>query len=93
MSTPRQTGAADRLRAYLDAFPDMQLCGPEFAFGTQFRSDEWPRDCYCPTREDLEALLTELTSLRERSDTLSALERHGVDNWDGYEDAVNGVEL
>lgn len=57
-------GAAARLRAYLDALPTTVMVGAEFAYGKQFRSDEWAHDSYCPTRNDLLLLLNEVQRLR-----------------------------
>lgn len=89
---PTPAGAAARIRAYLDATPDTHEIGAE-VYGDQFRSDTWPHAAYCPTRDDLEALLTERVRLGERDAELSRLEAYGVDNWDSYEDAVNAAEL
>jgi hypothetical protein len=39
-----------------------------------------------------EDLLAEVKQLRERDATLTALEAYGVDNWDGYDEAVQSLE-
>jgi hypothetical protein len=38
------------------------------------------------------ALLAEVKQLRERDAKLNALEAYGVDNWDGYDEAVQSLE-
>jgi hypothetical protein len=40
---------------------------------------------------DMETLRKRVADLEERDSRLSALEAAGVDNWDGYEDALNGT--
>ncbi|MEV0220836.1 hypothetical protein [Streptomyces sp. NPDC050704] len=63
MNADPQTPAT-RIRAYLDALPGTVNLGAEFAYGSQFRSEEWPHDSYPLTRDDVEALLAELARAR-----------------------------
>lgn len=49
---------AERIRTYLNAFPDAQTFGEAIAHSEEFRSADWPRTAYAPTRDDLEAVLS-----------------------------------
>lgn len=57
---PTTEGAVARIQAYLDATPDVFNVGGDMAYGEQFRSEEWPRGVYTPTRPDVEELLRAL---------------------------------
>ena len=59
--------AAARIRAYLDALPSTVNLGAEFAYGKQFRSEDWPHDSYPLTREDVEEVLADATAFREQA--------------------------
>lgn len=56
---------AGRIRAYLKALPDAVNLGAEFAYGPQFRSDDWPHDSYPLTREDLQQILADANAHTE----------------------------
>ena len=49
-------------------------------------------DTIAVRRSAFVADMAELTELRKRDKILQALEAAGVDNWDGYDDAVSSVE-
>jgi len=55
MNNPQ--AAAARIRTYLRLLPTAQTLGGEIAYSEHFRSEDWPRACYAPTRGDVEALL------------------------------------
>lgn len=51
--------------------------------------------CRPQNREDAKVTITvrEYNSLVEDSETLARLEAYGVDNWEGYGDALSGAEI
>jgi hypothetical protein len=51
-----------RIRTYLRLTPGAKTLGGEIAYCEDFRSDDWPRGCYAPTREDVEVLLAAVPS-------------------------------
>lgn len=57
MGGPTLTGALDRVRRYLDAFPEDRILGRRTAFGHTFHTEEWPNNSYPLRREDIELLL------------------------------------
>ena len=73
---PETAAAVERIRTYLRLLPNARTLGGEIAYSEEFRSEDWPRSCYAPTREDVETLLaassagvapaTDQTALRER---------------------------
>lgn len=46
-----------------------------------------PLEVLSDWEEDIMKLQNELTRLRERDELLACLERHGVDNWSGWDEA------
>jgi len=66
MSAPLNPGrAAARIATYLRLTPTAHTLGGEIAYSEEFRSNDWPRGCYAPTRSDMETLLAELADLAE----------------------------
>ncbi|MER6183072.1 hypothetical protein [Streptomyces sp. NPDC001652] len=81
--------AADRIRAYLRLLPNARTLGGEIAYSEEFRSEDWPRSCYAPTREDVEALLAAAPAVApsppatDRATLLAELITN-AEEWDGH---------
>ncbi|WP_371648741.1 hypothetical protein [Streptomyces mirabilis] len=71
--TDAATRAAARLRTYLRLCPTNHTLGGEFAYSEEFRSEDWSRSAYAPTRDDGELLLAELDRLRDELAETKAL--------------------
>lgn len=65
--------AAERLSAYLRLLPNAHTLGAEIAYSEEFRSEDWPRSCYAPIRDDVAALLAEVRRHRAREAALTSL--------------------
>lgn len=76
--TEAATRAAARLRTYLRLCPTNHSLGGEIAYSEEFRSEDWSRSAYAPTRADGELLLAELDRLHGRVTELEAELRIGA---------------